>query len=411
MKKPLVIALLCLFGVSALKAQDTVDTSYYRYLRLPIANYCNYYETAEENTIIDSLNVCPNGWGFMYVGRWFGRNIPMNYRDYFARMTYITRKAGRVYGMAVMIDSVGFDNEYDTISVRLAKMSDDSTQWIFLDSIAITKNSVGVVRYMSIPLISEWWNLNPDGGGPTPRWNGQIEAEPFENCIVDVKYVKVVELYFDEPIDMADQNELFVNIRCTDEAASKIIIPVPDGERAFNQYFKDDPYCLELYQYQYDTYGNAGVSATSWTHFFYNCKFYPVLSKPIWNCVFPILTPLPGWESDKMDSVFVHWENYMPDPTDTTDVSDTSDVSGIRGVEMELGMRVYPNPASEEVTVRSDGEMERYEVYDIMGRMVSRGRVEGREAKVDVRGLRSGMYELRVKGPRGMAVRRVSVRR
>lgn len=80
---------------------------------------------------------------------------------------------------------------------------------------------------------------------------------------------------------------------------------------------------------------------------------------------------------------------------------------GIGEVEL-VGLEVFPNPATGEVTLRmSEVEGCSAELYDMKGGCVLRwGRLE-REMRLDVSALPRGTYMLHVATPRGTGVRRI----
>ena len=395
--KRITFVILFFFTLCAqqINAQDTIDTTYYRYLFIPSppseAFLWRIQDTVMDIVILDSFNLCPNGGGYQEEFICEGNCIHFSPGAVGANQKLYYRMPRRdatdkIFGLALLTDSVANLNDNDSLIIQLFVNDtvDEVIHKRIKDSIVLKSSTIGRIRYLGLPMMKRYF----DEGGPLDgqpiffaSFIGDASPDPLRNCVERVFYAQVLEVYFPSPITWIE-NDMYLSLRKNE-----------GGE-------------MKLFWHSAATYG-VGSNSSGYTFY---CEDNTLIGgggvNPMKNFIIPIKEPLPDWEMGMMDTVLLR----LKGATDTT-VSDTSDVSGIRGVEMELGMRVYPNPASEEVTVRSDGEMERYEVYDIMGRMVSRGRVEGREAKVDVRGLRSGMYELRVKGPRGMAVRRVSVRR
>ncbi|MBQ6096720.1 MAG: T9SS type A sorting domain-containing protein, partial [Bacteroidales bacterium] len=86
----------------------------------------------------------------------------------------------------------------------------------------------------------------------------------------------------------------------------------------------------------------------------------------------------------------------------------TINSAGIPFVESDnSGIRVYPNPTSGQLSVDADDEVSRVEVYDLTGRKV---KLFDRTTVVDLDGLPSGSYTLRIHLRHGTALRRVILR-
>ena len=57
---------------------------------------------------------------------------------------------------------------------------------------------------------------------------------------------------------------------------------------------------------------------------------------------------------------------------------------------------LYPNPAADRMMVNSDDQVETYEVYDITGALVRRGNAGLKTFEIDLEGLSSGSYILKL---------------
>ena len=117
-----------------------------------------------------------------------------------------------------------------------------------------------------------------------------------------------------------------------------------------------------------------------------------------WYNIFPIIAVLPDWENDRMDSVFLHWENV-----------ETPHSNGIRSTMSKIGLNVYPNPASNAVSVVSDDPIALYRLYDLTGRLVLYGSPDSHSASLDVSALRPGLYHLQITTPTSSCTRKIQV--
>ncbi len=75
------------------------------------------------------------------------------------------------------------------------------------------------------------------------------------------------------------------------------------------------------------------------------------------------------------------------------------------------GIEIYPNPAQGFVNVKSsDSELEGVVLMDITGKEVRRWSLNGNEARLNLEGIRPGMYILQVKSVEGQTSRRLSLK-
>ena len=58
---------------------------------------------------------------------------------------------------------------------------------------------------------------------------------------------------------------------------------------------------------------------------------------------------------------------------------------------------LYPNPAQSIISVRTDKNMseQNYEIFDLVGKMVGNGKMEGYETRINILGLGEGIYLLK----------------
>ena len=60
--------------------------------------------------------------------------------------------------------------------------------------------------------------------------------------------------------------------------------------------------------------------------------------------------------------------------------------------KFRININLYPNPASEKLTVTSLYELESYKIYDVLGKLVSQGAANGNITDIDVSSLQTGLY-------------------
>ena len=67
------------------------------------------------------------------------------------------------------------------------------------------------------------------------------------------------------------------------------------------------------------------------------------------------------------------------------------------------GLKVYPNPATNQVTVSLDGGnmLQQVSIYNMEGRLLQTCRAEGHSVTLDVEGLPSGVYSVQVRTEQG----------
>ncbi|MBL7982423.1 MAG: T9SS type A sorting domain-containing protein [Flavobacteriales bacterium] len=72
------------------------------------------------------------------------------------------------------------------------------------------------------------------------------------------------------------------------------------------------------------------------------------------------------------------------------------------------GVELYPNPASDRFTVTSaEAIIQRYEIYDINGRLVHTASVNGRQANIERMGLTAGAYHVTLRFAEGTVTRKL----
>lgn len=330
MKKTLIIGIVMLLGVAAgLKAQDTIDTNYYRY-----DYHYKYYDllSGDNNLINGFVHMCPNGLGFWGYKSWRfdtrlynsiedningnssiyitspisrssdGYLIPVDNIGVSRYMTYKLGSTGQtLYGIAFAIDSIFNLTEGDSMTAILCTRSEDHTHFIDLDSITIKGGEMGKRRWMELPMLkSEVYENEFDE-----------TSQPFETCIdTVVRYLQVLEFYFDGRRHTIDDNYMFWKLRVMDGNGSvfcgtRVLHPL--GAMTFAR--SDEPEVL----------------------------YY--LASSTFDFLFPIVEPLPEWEEPTITQVVpdAHKPN-TPDPEDPDPENpDPDNPGGDEGIGQAVG--------------------------------------------------------------------------
>ena len=383
--------------------------NYYRYAKLHFADkFMLYaYDTMffsddgdlESIHFIDSMNYCPNGFGLYGVGEYC--NIDVGSWNQFSA-SYLKNplpRTDRLYGVALMVDSALFGSAYDTLTIRVFKMSDDQTQMVALDSVALTMNTIGVSRYMYYPL-ADYPFLYYQGPGHLPDGVRTLnttmpDVVPCQYCLRGYYYQRIVEVYFDEPMLLDEDEAVYLNARISGDSLH-IVIPIVYAECGSN---REIPI---MYPGDATLYNDYASSIQE--YYRSDCSYSH--SRFRWNSLFPIIAPLPNWENNKMDSVFVHWDDIA---SGSTDVEDSTDISGINLSSPGFRVKVYPNPATDKLRITSDQTIVEYELYDMTGKILRNGSTLSHDVNIDVSVLRGGVYQLKLTSTSGTTVRKVQV--
>lgn len=413
MKKTLILGIVMLLAaVAGLQAQDTIDTNYYRY-----DNHFIYNDLWNTDPLINGyIHVCPNGLGFYSYMSWrfdsryyntLEDNItgnPNNTMPLFARhYGYLTpteincvdcenynhiyyklgAKKQKIYGIAFAIDSIFNLTEGDSMTAILCTRSEDHTRFIDLDSITLKGGEMGKRRWIELPMLkSEVYENEFDE-----------TSQPFENCIDGVRYLQVLEFYFDGRSYTIDDDYLFWKLKVSDTNGS-VFCGTSVGH--------------PLAYVSYVTIRDGEID-----RFVGPCR---------WDFLFPIVEPLPEWEEPTITQVVpdAHKPN-TPDPRDPDDPQNPNDPDdpdnpggdeGIDNFEIqnsEFEINIYPNPASGVTTVSSEEPIIDMVVRDMAGRTVMHQTACGTTASFDTTTLRKGVYLVKVTATRGTATKKLVV--
>ena len=409
MKKTVIIGIVMLLcAVAGLRAQDTIDTNYYRY-----DYHYNFYDLwgSDNNLINGFVHVCPNGVGFYNYKSWRfddrlynstedningnvsssgfngstidrssdGYLIPYSNNGGNPYMCYKLGSTGQtVYGIAFAIDSIFNLTEGDSMTAILCTRSADRTHFIDLDSITIKGGETGKRRWMELPMLkSEVYENEFDEN-----------SQPFETCIDTVRYLQVLEFYFDGRRYTIDDDYVFWKLRVSDGNGSVFCGTNICHILSFLTFSRsDEPDELQ---------GDVGVMT--------------------FDFLFPIIAPLPEWEEPTITQVVpdAHKPN-TPDPQDPDDPQNPDDPDNPGGDEGighadAFGFTIYPNPASGYAVVTCDAPILELTLCDINGRLLLSLHNCGGSAKVDTSPLAPGFYMLHVTTNAGTVTRKLAVK-
>ena len=80
---------------------------------------------------------------------------------------------------------------------------------------------------------------------------------------------------------------------------------------------------------------------------------------------------------------------------------------GINETEQNSSLNLYPNPVLDKLYIETDIEVEEVVVYDVYGRLQELSAISGQPSVIDVSGLNSGVYFVKVVTSEGETVKRI----
>lgn len=383
MKTKIVVSCFVLMVVSSMsmKAQDTIDTAYYRYGNNFLYSddpFC-VWDPSTGSYVLDpetggTVSACPNGYGFLEM-----RHVQFHQWDIYPQ--YILYKIGGlaltepktpIYGIAISLDSVSNFTEGDSVTVIICEPSSDRTHFVHLDSITLRGGDIGKRRWCEIPIqkpcsneVGAWFSVQ-------------------DNCIDTVLYRSVMEFYFDVPVSISGSSVYWKVRRVND-------------------------------------YGSVFHSTRLWCLFdmqlFFNEDCTGTIGYTRWDDIFPILTPLPEWEVPGLEQLIPDRE-YNPavhqqDPEDPEDPENPEDPSGTEAINDfygKLPISVYPNPTTGLTNISSPEAIKELVVTDLAGRVLLRQTPHQSSATLDTSPLSSGLYLLKVNTDSGSSTTKLTVR-
>lgn len=87
-------------------------------------------------------------------------------------------------------------------------------------------------------------------------------------------------------------------------------------------------------------------------------------------------------------------------------LSSTSSVDVQVLEKLHPSVLIYPNPATSELTIKTEKQFNSYTITNSIGQMMMEGDMNGKESKVDIRSLATGMYYISLEGQGGSEVRK-----
>ena len=86
-----------------------------------------------------------------------------------------------------------------------------------------------------------------------------------------------------------------------------------------------------------------------------------------------------------------------------------TDIVGMKNLHEFVGMEVYPNPASDRVTIKSASTIENLEIYNQLGQLVKQHKVNSNLVNLDVSGLKSGIYFIKAYSSNKVSTRKLVI--
>ena len=86
-----------------------------------------------------------------------------------------------------------------------------------------------------------------------------------------------------------------------------------------------------------------------------------------------------------------------------------TDIVGMKNLHEFVGMEVYPNPASDRVTIKSASTIENLEIYNQLGQLVKQHKVNSNLVNLDVSGLNSGIYFIKAYSSNKVSTRKLVI--
>ncbi len=107
-------------------------------------------------------------------------------------------------------------------------------------------------------------------------------------------------------------------------------------------------------------------------------------------------------------------ENHNPETMDMTvdgEESITIELVNNEGVTeaIEAGFNLYPNPASENITIESDKVINQYQIISMTGKMVMEKIIENNKAVIDVSNLITGVYFIRIQSQDQVITQKIQI--
>ncbi len=314
-----------------------IDTNYYRYAYTPISNeyvkHFSLYDSVTGTTYDSYVNMCKDGFGYTEIETrfpaasaidcpWFGNDTRF-VTDYFEQN--LPGNNMYIYGVAVLIHSI--ENFSPNAYIKYVACKKVGNNFERLDSVELNMNTIGVRRFMRCPVLK--WAVTYDFTRHGSR------TEPFDGCIDSICNVQVLELYFDQPLLMADSQFYW-----------KVDQHIPRGWLYYT--FRVQAFARRLNGYSF--YANGRMYHTQFPNF------------PSQEFIMAITEPLPEWEHDKLE-VLLQNDTEQPDP----DPEESTGENSIALTGNAQWLHIYPNPAKDWLYVESDAPISGLTLCDMTG--------------------------------------------
>lgn len=348
--------------VSSVKAQDTIDTNYYRYA---IPKVSSPYPNPRG---------CPNGVGFTNYDPGDGSlsNTYMWNDNFYYVFCKMRERDFDVYGIALLLDRTDKFVEGDSIVAALFDGSCFLSGYECSDpigSIVLKGWEVGKRRWMEIPIMQDSSIYG------TPGYN-VFCMTAHDDCIDHVEYLPIMEFYFDTP-----------------------------------RHVPADTICYTVRPYRDN--GSSYCLAQVWSLYTSSlCIWYPrnggysqTITHGKWHHAFPITAPLPDWEVSMLDTLIP-----MPHNPEDTVSGEPEDPENIGEAAVSPMFSVYPNPAMSTVTVEGETQIRGLSLSSVTGATVIVDKGGGTSVSLDVSALQPGIYVLKITTIRGLVVKKIAIR-
>lgn len=132
-----------------------------------------------------------------------------------------------------------------------------------------------------------------------------------------------------------------------------------------------------------------------------------------------IFSDLSGWSFiTEEDSSQIEICVFLTNPNDEIDNDRDNDSAcasemiflSVEDVELNQLVKIFPNPATDQITLRTDLQLESYQIFDSFGRLVDQG-VFNQSLQVNLSSLTYGVYFLQAKTDRGVVKKKFVVSR
>ena len=390
MKKVLFILaiLFCFTIVKGQNVSDTIFDDYFLpdYIDVEGCASARFYE--EIGGLADNYYMKRGHYFFSETGRW--------YLDYYLpEYPYILDRAQPCYTdtlLTIKGVAVGVYYPYNNPYV-------DSKMGLIL-----YEASHATSPYPSYDYFVGIYNSNPKG--KLKIMNGTLERE-IASTDIDTNSVLIrgndytyMEYYFDNPVnvnglfyiveDVTGSSTRLFNMIATIDCYSEwptLVRPSDEGveDNVWKEWDQEDFYvCPNPYWPEEDT------MSTYWL--FPNASIYHHIQSTCQMYMFPIFA--------ETDSTLGDGVNFGEN--DTTDMC-------LYDANVDRYSNVYPNPASDVVTVQSSFKIREIEIHNALGQVVLRKEGSQNIETIDVSNLQSGTYIVRIKTQRGFANKKVII--